>query len=117
MYLSKSKYTQVWSCPKAAWLSKNKPEQASVDENARPRMQTGTEVGKRARGLFGDYIDVTVVSADGHLDLTQMIENTKKEMCRGTPVICEASLLKLYAGTFQRAHVLLHIINPLSVLA
>lgn len=91
MYLSKSKYTQVWSCPKAAWLNKNKPELAVADENAQARMKTGTEVGALARGLFGDYVDVTTKAADGHQDLTQMIENTRKEMDAGTPVICEAS--------------------------
>ena len=91
MYLSKSKYTQVWSCPKAAWLNKNKPEIAPVDENTRARMQTGIEVGALARGLFGDYVDATVKDPDGHLNLSQMIENTKREMTAGTSVICEAS--------------------------
>ena len=104
MYLSKSKYTQVWSCPKAAWLSKNKPEQASVDENAKTRMKTGVEVGELARGLFGDYVNVTVASADGHLDLTQMIENTQREMGSGTPAICEASFS--YEGLYCAVDIL-----------
>ena len=91
MFLSKSKYTQVWSCPKAAWLNKYKPEQASVDENTKARMETGVEVGELARGLFGEYTNVLATSPDGRLDLTQMIANTQREMDNGTPVICEAS--------------------------
>ena len=32
MYLSKSIYVSVWSCPKGAWISKYHPEAVPQDE-------------------------------------------------------------------------------------
>lgn len=90
MYLSKSKYCAFWQCPKLAWLNKYKPEEKIVDDSVIARMETGTEVGDLARGLFGDYVDVTVCNDDG-LNLSEMISRTEEEMAKGTPVICEAS--------------------------
>ncbi len=53
-------------------------------------MKTGSEVGDLAMGLFGDFVEVTAYDGE-KLDLTKMIEATKAEMDRGTPIICEAS--------------------------
>ena len=53
-------------------------------------MEAGNEVGDLAMGLFGDYVEVTAYNNET-LDLSKMIENTKAEMQKGTPVICEAS--------------------------
>jgi hypothetical protein len=36
-------------------------------------------------------VNVTACREDGKLDLPRMMENTRREMERGTPVICEAS--------------------------
>lgn len=41
-------------------------------------------------GLFDDFVEVTAYDGE-KLDLTKMIEATKAEMDRGTPIICEAS--------------------------
>ena len=90
LYLSKSKYCALWQCPKLAWLQKYKPEEMTVDSGALSRMETGNEVGDLAMGLFGDYVEVTAYNGD-KLDLTKMIENTKAEMAKGTPILCEAS--------------------------
>ena len=90
IYLSKSKYCGLWQCPKIAWLKKFKPEALTLDGSVLSRMEAGNEVGDLAMGLFGDYVEVT--SYDGEkLDLSKMIEKTKQEMEKGTPVICEAS--------------------------
>ena len=71
---------------------------AEMSENALARMKTGTEVGDLARGLFGDSVNVTVLDNDGRLNLPQMIGNTRQEMEKGTPVICEASFA--YQGLY-----------------
>ena len=91
MYLSKSRYIQVWSCPKGAWIRKYHPEAVPQDENKLARFRTGDEVGDLARGLFGPYKNVTVLKEDGSPDLPQMIEKTASEMRQGTDVICEAA--------------------------
>jgi len=91
MFLSKSTYVRVWSCPKGAWINKYHPELFPQDANRLSRLRTGNEVGVLARNLFGPYVDVTAYKEECKLDLTQMIENTRREMEQGTPVICEAS--------------------------
>ena len=90
IYLSKSKYCGLWQCPKIAWLKENKPEELELDRSVLSRMEAGNEVGDLAMGLFGDFVEVTAYN-NKRLDLSKMIENTKSEMGKGTPVICEAS--------------------------
>lgn len=90
IYLSKSKYCGLWQCPKIAWLKENKPEELELDRSVLSRMEAGNEVGDLAMGLFGDFVEVTAYNNE-RLDLSKMIENTKSEMGKGTPVICEAS--------------------------
>ena len=91
MYLSKSIYVRVWNCQKNAWINKYHPEAVPQDANRLARFRTGDEVGDLARGLFGPYVNVTACGEDGKPDLPRMMENTRREMERGTPVICEAS--------------------------
>ena len=91
MYFSKSKYCDLWKCPKMAWLNKYKPEEREVGDDAKQRMEDGNKIGDLAMGIFGDYVEVTEYREDGSLDLTKMIKRTKEEMEKGTPVICEAS--------------------------
>ena len=91
MYLSKSIYVRVWNCPKGAWINKYHPEAVPEDANKLARFRTGDEVGDLARGLFGPYVNVTAYKEGEKLDLSQMIENTRIEMEKGTSVICEAS--------------------------
>ncbi len=90
LHLSKSKYCGLWQCPKNAWLTKYKPEEKEIDASVLTRMDNGNEVGDLAMGLFGDFVEVTAYDGD-KLDLTKMIEDTRIEMEKGTPVICEAS--------------------------
>ena len=58
--ISKSKYVKFKQCPMALWLDVNKPEVVSEDASAEQRMETGRTVGDLAKGLFGDYVDVSV---------------------------------------------------------
>lgn len=87
---SKSKYCGLWQCPKIAWLRKYKPEEMTIDGSVITRMEKGNVVGDLAMGLFGDFVEVTAYNGD-KIDLSKMIENTKAEIEKGTPVICEAS--------------------------
>ena len=105
IHLSKSKYCSLWQCPKMAWLNKYKPEVRTEDPSLEARFATGNAVGDLAMGLFGDYVEVTAYDGDT-LDLTKMIENTKEEMGKGTPVICEASLS--YNGLYCAVDILRH---------
>ena len=91
MFLSKSKYVQVWSCPRGAWIRKYHPEAVPRDEGTQSRFRQGDEVGDLARGLFGPSVNVTAYKEDGSLDLPRMMENTREEMEKGTEVICEAA--------------------------
>lgn len=87
---SKSKYCGLWQCPKIAWLRKYKPDEITVDGSVITRMEEGNVVGDLAMGLFGDFVEVTAYNGD-KIDLSKMIKNTKAEIEKGTPVICEAS--------------------------
>lgn len=94
--LSKSRYTAFCQCPKNLWLKMYKPDEATVDAGVETRFEQGNEVGDLAMGLFGPFVEVTTIRADGSLDLTAMVEKTKEEMTKGTDVIREASF------TFER---------------
>jgi hypothetical protein len=54
-------------------------------------MEEGNVIGDLAMQLFGDFVEVTAYKADGKLDLTKMITDTKELMDKKAPVICEAS--------------------------
>ena len=101
--LSKSKYCALWQCPKILWLRKYKPDQEKADESAQAHMEAGSEVGALARGLFGEYVDVTEYTGD-MIDLSRMAANTREEMAKETPVICEASFH--YDGLFCSVDIL-----------
>ena len=66
--LSKSRYTQFRLCDKALWLGVFKPEEAVIDDAAKERFAAGTEIGEVAKGLLGDYEDMTFRRHDGDLE-------------------------------------------------
>lgn len=89
--LSKSRYTQFRLCDKALWLGVFKPEEAVIDDAAKERFAAGTEIGEVAKGLLGDYEDMTSRRPDGGLDYGKMIEKTTDAVARGVENICEAA--------------------------
>lgn len=91
MNFSKSKYCSLWQCPKMCWLKKYKPEEMKIDPSVEARFEAGNQVGELAKGLFGEYYDVTTKKADGSLDLSAMITKTKKAIALGVKNICEAA--------------------------
>ena len=90
MHFSKSKYCGFCQCPKLAWLKKYKPEVEVIPDNLEARFKAGSEVGELAKGLFGDYVDVTVRDGDS-LDIKAMLEKTQEELENNPNVICEAA--------------------------
>lgn len=91
LYISKSKYCLLWQCPKLLWLSKYKPECKTPDSSLEARFSNGNTIGDLAMGLFGDFTEVTAKNDDGSLNISEMIERTKKCMDEGAENICEAS--------------------------
>ena len=89
--LSKSKYTAYRQCPKNLWMKTYKPEEEVLDPNLLARFINGNIVGDLARGLFGDYEDVTTISSSDALDLKEMIKKTEDCLARGVENICEAA--------------------------
>ena len=89
-YFSKSKYCDFCDCQKLAWLNRYKPEEYCISDSTKARMEMGSIVGDIAMGYFGDSVEVTERNGE-RLDLAKMIERTKQEIAKNTPVICEAS--------------------------
>lgn len=85
MNLSKSKYCSGVQCPKMLWLKKNKPEEFDNSVMNQAILDTGSEIGDLAMGLFGDFVEVP------YGDLGGMIQKTQKLLDVGTPIIAEAS--------------------------
>ena len=54
------------------------------------RFGAGNEVGDLAMGYFRDFVEVTAYKEDNQ-NLAKMIENTRAEIEKNTPVICEVS--------------------------
>ena len=98
MNLSKSKYCSGVQCPKMLWLKKNKPEEFDESVMNQAVLETGSEVGDLAMGLFGDYVEVP------YGDLGEMIQKTKELLDAGTPIIAEASFS--YEGLFCSVDIL-----------
>ena len=89
--LSKSRYTAFCQCPKNLWLKVYKPEEATIDAGMEARFAQGNVVGDLAMGLFGDFKEAHAEKADGNLDLSKMVEQTRQWMDEGMENICEAS--------------------------
>lgn len=104
MYLSKSKYCQLWQCPKLLWLETYHPEWKTADPAGESRMAMGNVVGDLAMELFGDYTEVTKYKEDGRPDLPAMIAGTALCLQEGVENICEASFS--YGGMYCAVDIL-----------
>ena len=91
--ISKSKYVKFKQCPMALWLDVNKPEIAAEDASAEQRMETGRTVGDLAKGLFGDYVDVSVRKPNGMPDIFKMVDKTDACLQEDVENICEAAFI------------------------
>ncbi|MCD8205343.1 MAG: DUF2779 domain-containing protein [Clostridia bacterium] len=91
--LTKSSYTNFLSCPKMAWLYQHKREEVKEDPKRTQRLSEGNKVGEAAKGLLGEYVDVTERFSMGALDIAKMAEKTRYHMGLGTLNICEAAFI------------------------
>lgn len=98
IYLSKSRYCSGVQCPKILWLKKYKPDVFDDSVMNQAVLETGSEVGDLAMGLFGEFIEVPFG------DLSEMIRITEELIEKKTPVIAEASFS--YNGLFCSADIL-----------
>ncbi len=96
--LSKSKYCNGVQCPKILWMQRNMPEESTGDSQE-VILDNGIEVGKLARGYFGDY---KLVEDDE--TKPNMVLDTKELMSRGTENIAEASFI--YDGLYCAVDIL-----------
>ena len=91
--LSKSRYTAFCQCPKNLWLKVYKPNEATIDAGLQARFAQGNVVGDLAMGLFGDFKEAHAEKADGSLNLSKMVEQTRQWMDECVENICEASFI------------------------
>jgi hypothetical protein len=62
-----------------------------ISDTLQQRFQAGSIVGDLAKGLLGEFTEVTSYNEDGKLNLTQMVANTHKCIEAKIEVICEAA--------------------------
>lgn len=84
-YLSKSLYCLGVQCPKMLWLKKHNPELFDTSVMNQSVLETGSEVGDLAMGLFGAFTEVNFG------DLSEMVQETKRLIDSGEKIIAEAS--------------------------
>ena len=101
LYLSKSKYCNAVQCPKMLWLDKNKREEKDDSGSNESIKARGDRVGDLAMSYFGEYVEIDYCEGK---DKSAMLEATKSEMEKGTPVICEATFA--YEGLFCSVDIL-----------
>lgn len=89
--LSKSKYKDFCQCPRLMWLNQYCSSEIPDDPQAESRIKAGQAIGELAKGLFGDYYDVTTRTEDDELDIAVMLDKTDKCVTSGEEVICEAA--------------------------
>ena len=107
IHLSKSRYCKFVQCEKILWLNKFKPD-CSIEENNESVFETGRKVGELAKGLFGDYNDI---SFDKNLRV--MLEKTEELLNDKVNVITEASFS--YDNNFCSVDILKNDVNGVEI--
>jgi hypothetical protein len=85
MNLSKTKYCEAVQCNKYLWLNEYKPNE-KIDLENDSVLENGTEVGERAKDLFGFHVDVLFDE-----DLNIMLKRTEDLIKVNNIIITEAS--------------------------
>lgn len=91
MRLTKCDFMRGVQCPKMLWLDKHEPQYKVIPPDVRERLDAGNVFGDKAMGMFGEYVEMTAHTADGHIDCATMLANTQTHVEKGAPVICEAA--------------------------
>ena len=85
--LSKSLFTTGLQCPKALWLTKNRPDLRTIKASQQAVLSSGTSVGELAQQLFPGGVEIPF---DG-LSVSEQLKMTQELMGSGTKVLYEAS--------------------------
>ncbi len=85
--LSKSNYCKCVQCEKMFWLERYKPNTATPRGNESV-LETGKQVGELAKGLFGEYTDISYSE-----DFNSRLEKTKNLLHDKSNIITEASFV------------------------
>lgn len=96
--ITKTKYCSGVQCPKMLWLKEHKPDEFDNSVMNEFVLETGSEVGDLAMGLFGAF---TEVSRDSNM---AMVRETEKLLAAGERIIAEASFA--YEGLFCSVDIL-----------
>ena len=83
--ISKTQYCSGVQCPRMLWLKKHRPELFDMSVMNQTVLDTGSDVGDLAMGLFGAFTEVP------YGDLDEMIRITEKLLAAGERNIAEAS--------------------------
>ena len=94
--ITKTKYCSGVQCPKMLWLKEHKPDEFDKSVMNDSVLETGSDVGDLAMGLFGPF---TEVSRDSN-----MVQETEKLLAAGERIIAEASFA--YQGLFCSVDIL-----------
>lgn len=106
--LSKSLFIAGTQCPLMAWLLKYRPNEKWAGDAQQRRLDAGDEFGEKAKGMMGDFIDVTeYIPRTRQFNFPQMVRNTRQAMKRRTKNICEASFS--HDGLFCAVDLLHHV--------
>ena len=104
MPISKTDFIRALQCEKMLWLDSHAPEYKIIPPEVQLRLDQGNEFGDIAMGIFGDFVETTVLREDGRLNFSAMLERTKELLSLQTPVVCEACFS--WYGNFCDADIL-----------
>ena len=104
MPISKTDFVRGLQCEKMLWLDAHAPELKIIPPEVQEKLDAGNEFGDKAMGIFGDYVETTILREDGRLYYAAMIEKTKALLEQGERVICEGSFT--WYGNFCAADIL-----------
>ena len=91
MPISKTDFIRGLQCEKMLWLDAHAPEHKIIPPEVQAKLDAGNEFGDQAMGIFGAFVETTVLREDGRLYFAKMIEKTQTLLQQRTPVICEAA--------------------------
>lgn len=104
MPISKTDFVRGLQCEKMLWLDAHAPELKIIPPEVQAKLDAGNTFGDAAMGIFGDFVETTVLREDGRLNYAAMIQRTQKLLEEGAPVICEAAFS--WYGNFCAADIL-----------
>lgn len=69
---NKIRLLYILEMSKIVLAEKNCPDIKNEDPKKKSKLEEGKAIGCLASGYFGDYIDVTILTEEGYLDLAEI---------------------------------------------